>query len=745
MIARAQTENKLLKFALRYAKRGWLVLPLHTPRADGGCSCRKPSCISVGKHPRTMNGLKDASSDEATIRKWWRMWDKANIGVVMGDGLAVLDVDPRHDGDASLQTLEEEQGELPPTVTAKTGGGGWHFYFRIEGRVPTRPSVVPGIDLKAMGGYVVAPPSLHETGGLYEWDLHYVGQPAEIPAWLLQMAKNQNANGDRPGGVAPPVDERIPSGKRNDTLLSIAGSMRRRGLEEPEIAALLIEVNARRCDPPLADDEVRAIANSVIRYPPAISVVPPNSTSDQTNGAEPTPIAVSENPTEFGNARRFVREHGQGVRYVPPWDCWIIWDGRRWSRDERGEAERLAKETIRNIYAEAQCARTAEERKKLATWAGRCETAAKINSMLALARTEPGIPATPEELDRDSWLFNCRNGTIDLRTGQLRAHSQGDLITKLCDVDYDQNADAPRWQAFLARIMDENAALLEYIRRMVGYSLTGSVREQVMFILYGTGANGKSTLVETIAAVLGDYAKTAEYTSFLATSRDNVRNDIARLMGARFVSAMEGDEGRRLAEPLVKQITGGDKITARFLHEEFFEFTPQFKLFLATNHKPQIRGTDLAIWRRIRLIPFRVTIPQDEWDTELLAKLQAEAPGILAWALKGCMDWQEGGLGLPADVYEAVEDYRKEMDVLGAFVEDRCHSGEQLAVGSSELYKAYRVWCEETGEKPLTHKAFSTKMVERGHQKRRSGAGGTIRFHGIDVEGTLFDAAVPID
>jgi putative DNA primase/helicase len=343
--------------------------------------------------------------------------------------------------------------------------------------------------------------------------------------------------------------------------------------------------------------------------------------------------------------------------------------------------------------------------------------------MVELAKSEPGVPVTPERLDADPWVLNVCNGTLDLRTGHLRPHARADLLTKLAPVTYDPGALCPTWEAFLSRILAGDVALIRFVQKVIGYSLTGSTQEQCLFILYGAGANGKSTLIQTISALLGDYARQTPTESLLVQRGDGVRNDLARLQGARFVSAVEVEGGRRLAEALVKQLTGGDTITARFLYGEHFEFQPMFKLWLAVNHKPVVQGTDHAIWRRLRLIPFTVTIPAAEQDKRLTEKLRAELPGILRWAVEGCLAWQQEGLAPPTAVKRATGDYRAEMDVIAAFIRDCCVVEPQRQVSTSELYAEYRGWCEQMGESAVTQKAFGTALRERGCTPGRTSGG----------------------
>lgn len=443
---------------------------------------------------------------------------------------------------------------------------------------------------------------------------------------------------------------------------------------------------------------------------------------------------VSEHETDLGNARRLVAEYGVDLRFCKPWKKWLVWDGQRWREDATGEVMRRAKETARTVYGESS--------EKHAT---RSESRAGIESMVVLAQTEPGIPLKPEDLDAAPWRLNVLNGTLDLKTARLRDHHREDLLTKLAPVTYDPRAKCPTWLAFLDRVMGKDKDLVRFLQRAVGYSLTGSIREQCLFILYGTGANGKSTFLGTISQLLGEYASsTPTETLLVKTGGGGIPNDVARLKGARFVSAIEAEDGRRLAEALIKQMTGGDTMTARFLYGEFFEFVPEFKIFLAVNHKPLIRNTDHAIWRRIRLVPFTVTIPEAERDKDLPEKLRRELPGILAWAVQGCLDWQSEGLGMPAAVQRATAEYRAEMDVVDQFLAERCELGStttearRLRVKVSRLYGAYEEWCDAAGLRfPLSRAALSTRLKERGLEIKKTG--GEWVVIGLDLREDLDD------
>lgn len=432
------------------------------------------------------------------------------------------------------------------------------------------------------------------------------------------------------------------------------------------------------------------------------------------DGAGPIEFAL----TDLGNAECLVARHGADLRYCDPMKTYFVWDGKRWREDDTQEVVRLAGDTVRSLYATAEAASSKERRREIVQHALRSEGAARIGAMLQLAQAH--LPIRTTDLDIDPWLFNLEDGTLDLRTGELRPHRREDHITKIARIGYDPAARSPLWERFLERTMAGDAELIAFLRRALGYALTGDTSEQKLLLLYGIGANGKSTFLEVARALLGDYARHSDFSTFLLQRGDSVRNDIARLRGARLVTATEMEGGRALAEVVIKQLTGSDTVTARQLYAEFFEFRPTFKLFLAANHKPVIRGTDQAIWRRICLVPFKVTIPAEEQDHQLGQKLHAELAGILTWAVQGCLEWQDQGLNPPAAVLAATESYRGEMDTLGDFLEERCVVELGASVSAKGLYQAYAEWTAANGEKPMAKNAFGMRLGERGFSGSRS-------------------------
>jgi putative DNA primase/helicase len=660
------------------------------------------------KVPLTECGVKDATTDEASIRRWWKTWPDANIGVATGgtSGLLAVDVD-----EPSAWKAFVDGRELPRTPRQSTSGVRFQIIFKMpegedhgnaEGATPN------GVNVRGTGGYICAAPSVHPTGPQYAWDedLRPETTPlAEPPPWLWEAIKAQRFTGS---GTPPTTDGAICEGERNVTLASIAGSMRCRGMSSEAIEAALLQENSRRCTRPLGENEVRRIAASISRYEPR---------------SYPT--------TDLGNAERLVRLYGEDLRFCPLWRKWLIWDSKRWCVDELKAVELLSKETVRLIHAETTNESDEDGRKRLAAWAIRSESAMRIEAMLKL--TQSHVAVHPDDFDRDPWLLCCENGVLDLRTGELREHRRDDLFTKIVPARYDPTAECPRWNAFLRRIFDNDAELTGYVQRAVGLSLIGEIRERVVFLCFGSGANGKSVFLETLMDVFGDYALSTPPETFLAKRHGAIPNDVARLRGARLVTSRETEEGKRLSASTVKALSGGDTISARFMRGEFFDFRPQCTVWVATNHLPQASAHDRALWDRLRIVPFKVRILEEEQDRDLRRKLEGERAGILRWAEDGCAEYLREGFREPAAVCSATDEYRREEDTLGRFIEDECILDSTARAPCRELFHAYREWCGDNEYRPLNERRFSQVLNEREFDKRRSGPGGGREWHGIGL------------
>lgn len=419
--------------------------------------------------------------------------------------------------------------------------------------------------------------------------------------------------------------------------------------------------------------------------------------------------------TELRAKEIFVIRFQQELRYVLEAKSFFNYDGTRWMRDGGDVALGMAQTLTSILIRYAGTITDAAQSTLIAKFAIFCESRRVIQAVVILSQSDERMVGRLADFDHDLFLLNTVSGTIDLRTGRIREHRREDMITKITAVSYDAEARCDRWERFLHEIFAGNADVIDFVSRAIGYSLTGDTREELMFIAYGRGANGKSTFLEIVKRTLGDYATTCDSDVLLARGRRESTNDIARLNGARFVSCVEVNQGRALDESRVKAMTSSDTMTARFLYQEFVEFKPALKLWLGTNYRPEIRGTDDGMWRRLRLIPFNAQFQGVNRDITLAASLVGELPGILAWAVRGCLAWQDRRLDAPAEVDAATNTYRAESDLVGQFIAERCEVRPDAQTGAGALYASYRSWAEGCGETPITGTAFGRGMTDRGY------------------------------
>jgi putative DNA primase/helicase len=461
-----------------------------------------------------------------------------------------------------------------------------------------------------------------------------------------------------------------------------------------------------------------------------------------SGGAVEPSTAVPERPalplTDLGNAERLERKHGQDIRYAQG-RGWFVWDGCRWRPNAEPEVQRRAGETVRSIYVEASQASDSTHRKQISEWAKKSEAHGAINAMVARARFLAPISTTieafddgPEAADDAPWLLNCQNGTIDLRSGTLRPHRREDLITRLAPVVYDPDATCPTWERFLSEAQPDEE-IRAFLYRLAGYSLTGVTREHVLPIHFGKGRNGKSTYNETLSGIMGDYARAIPQELMLEKRGNGHPADRATLLGCRYASSSETDEDRALSAALIKHLTGGDTISARFMRENYFEFKPTHKLVLLTNHRPLIRDTTDSIWSRVMLIHWSVSFKGRE-DTSLLDKLSREHSGILASLVRGCLEWQRIGLAAPEAVKAATAEYRQEEDRIGEFILEMCDAGPDFSEGATRLFNSYRAWVLERGGSPVTQTAFGRRLAERDNLSRGRDSKGCTTWQGIRLK-----------
>ncbi len=479
------------------------------------------------------------------------------------------------------------------------------------------------------------------------------------------------------------------------------------------------------------------------------------------NKGNPAHGPDGEPMNDLGNARRLIKKHGTHIRYCHDAMCWYCWDGRRWAKDDTKEIIRKGITVVDDMVRQADGMRKSaisnsddaalEAAKSFQRHAVSSGNHSRIVSMIAQAECDPAVSILTNRLDTSPWLLNCSNGTLDLQTGELRPHSQLNLISKLINVAYNPEAQCPIWEKFIADIFDHDAELIRFIHQACGYTLTGNTREQVFFILHGYGSNGKSTFLGTLRDVLCDYQAKTTTDTFVEKHNSNNSNDVAALRGARMVSAIEVAAGKKMSESLVKELTGQDEVTARFLYKEFFTFAPIFKLWLACNHIPEIRGQDDGIWRRVRNIPFKIQFQDEDHPTgpyknrDLPDQLRTELEGILAWLVRGCADWNKYGLSMPAVVMKSTANLRKDMDPLDGFFSECCVTGKNVRSQAKDLYSAYVAWAEENGDRPLSQRWFGLRLSERSGFSNFRGAKGVRCWKGIGLLDSDNSSADPSD
>ncbi len=699
--------------ALKYLSLGRCVIP------SGGGPDGKAALIPWKPY-------QTAKPTEEAIQKWQRELKPAVWAMPTGpvSGCFVVDADT-----PESVTRMEALGLRPHVRTRK----GAHYYCHLPSWVVSNSTkIVPGLDVRGQGGYV------NFCGGNGKAHYEVLMLPTDDSFYKIEQLPEDLQKALRPKlttlteRILQQAVDQAREGNRNHTGLWLACQLRDNGLSETEAEQFLRSYAARVKNngaEPYEESESIASLHQAFSKP----------------AREPWHHAPSGkgfkhfNLTDLGNAERLVSQYGDRLHYCYERRHWLVWNGKVWEWDSGNKVTALAKHTVRNIYREAGDEPEEKKRKELAGHAKNSESDHRINAIIALAESELGIPVKITELDTDPWLLNCINGVINLKTGQLQPHRKEDLLTILVPVEYHPAAQCPRWMSFLSQVTGGNGELMDYLKRAVGYSLTGDTKNQVLFFLYGLGNNGKSTFTMTIRKLLDGYGERMDADDLMLKDRNSGRGpkeSIANLKGKRYVVGSEIQDGRKLDVSLLKDMTGGETIKARRLYEHDVEFAPTHKLWLFGNHKPIITDTTLSIWRRVKLIPFTITIPSDKVDPDLATKLEAELPGILTWAVNGCLEWQRYGLNEPKVVTGATSDYRHEEDILGDFIDDFCLLKPTATASKHELKEAYETWCNNAGSQPASQKIFKSRLIERGITEGKSGA--TRYWRGIallDAEG----------
>lgn len=735
------THPDALDAALKYSHAGLSVVP----------------CLMPSKRPPFGWLMYQAEiADEKTIQKWYHDDQSLSVGVVCGEvsgGLEVIDLDGGAFAESYNALIRANMpGLLEKLVIEQSPSGGMHYAYRceeVEGNTPIAKTTkeLPGhkrgadglttlIETRGHGGYIVTYPTRGYEIKQGDWSsVPTISREERSLLWsCAAILDESDKTPATPQAQYTPDPLEIPA-SANDfhSLLERHGWTLARSAKGRE--------EWRR---PGKTDGISATWNYLEDrfYVFSSNAAPLKENHCYTikqvqHLLEPDNVPLKDRPitekiylTDAGNARRFMLRFNDQFRHVKSWG-WMHWTGKKWELDSGKRVMQAAHYTVMALFDEARDASNPEDVKAIGKWALSSQSSSKMDALVKVASNLLELEAQPDQFDSNPFLINCDNGIVDLSSGILMEHDHSAMLSKISGSEYRADAKCPKWESFINRIMDGNEALIKFLQRAVGYSLTGSTTEQCFFLAYGTGANGKSVFLETMRAMLNDYATTAEFSTFLAKQNETVRNDIAALAGARFVASSESGADKRLSEVIIKALTGGDTITARFLFQEYFQFRPQFKVWMATNHKPVIKDTDHAIWRRVRLIPFSVTIPEAERNQKLTEELKEEYPGILAWAVRGCIDWIQNGLGTPAEVIDATESYRDDMDIMSQFIEDCCKIGDEFTTLATPIYSRYCSWCELNNEKPMSQREFGLRLSEKGYTKERSGKGN--KYTGIGL------------
>lgn len=721
---------KNLWAALGWAETGWPVFPLvddgylpriQSPHDPGSQRCRG-ECGKYG------HGVHDATTDPITIGVWWRLWPSAGIGGGLA-GRLVVDLDPRNGSDATWEQAIRDGREWPATREHHTKRGGRHLVFECDPERATalnqRPVLGRGIDVKAgPNAYVVLPPT---RGYKVFTDI----DPAPLPAELVGIADNLTPKLETAGETKPP---RYASGQ-DGTAYGIKGLNKE--LEkltkawEMDPSADTFNNQLNKCafavgqlvaggelDDTYGRGQLESFARDMGAPPDQFKTIDSGYSSGLGSPrSAPTKKGKPLACTDVGNMERFVRDHHDAVKYAEGLG-WLWWDGTKWKRNSNSMVRMLAVETAKGIYREAADTNDRDREKQLAQWAHASQFSARIAAMVGLAQHHPQIRVEADELDADPFLLTVANGTVNLKTGELLEFDQAHLITRSSPIEYDRSDPSPQFDSFMAWFCQGDVETIEYLQLLVGQTLIGSNAAQVFIFLYGPGGNGKSQFVEIVQGLMGEWTEVADARLFLSKPLSNSGHnaDLAKLAGARYVPVSETQQGRQWDEAFIKQVSGGDRMTASFKGLQPFDFTPQFTVWVYGNHEPVIKGDDDGIWRRVRKINTYAKVEEgqrrENYGQHLL---DTEGPGIMAWAVRGAIraamtPGGASGFPIPHAVRTATNEYRISQDELGIFVDTYLEVGTAARIGNNELWEVYQQWITGGGS------PFAKNISDLGRQ-----------------------------
>lgn len=760
--------NPLLTAALDYALDGWRVVPLHSP-TENGCSCNDPSCDHIGKHPRIHGWRSQATTNERQICAWWKQWPDANVGIATGK-------------ESDLLVLDYDTGELPVSIQAPTAstGKGQHYYFAHADTTNRVKPDGWGFDIRTDGGLIVAPPSRHANGNIYKWLAPPSFPLPAAPLWLLNILQpspepepspNTAPSNPTQGGAGAyalralhaelELIQRAPEGQRNAQLNRSAfalGTIVGAGeLDELLTFDQLVEAAIQAgLSPSEAHQTTRSGLQAGMQKPRTIE--PARAPDRPAERSAPAPVAgewttrdyIEElpeplpyrsiigylNEEEYGDAKLLAELYAGRLLYDHAARQWYYWSGQHWREDKCGLirhliAGQVARQYLHHATELTPRAQDEESTKKLVDKliqrAYALRRLSRCNNVREFATSHLGI--TGNEWDKNPWVVGVANGVVDLRTGKLRPGRPDDYIQRASPTVW-RGLDwpAPRWEQFIAEVFDGNEEIAAFMQRMLGYGITGLTTEHIFPVLYGEkGRNGKDTMLEAIKHTLGELADPVSTDVLIASKNDRgaAQPHLVDLRGRRLVWASETAANARFNEQQIKWITGGGIIKTRQLYSSMIEFAPTHLVLLLTNFKPRANAEDEAFWTRLVLLPFTlrfVANPQapDERprDTQLLDKLREQTSGILAWLVRGCLQWQRSGLQVPEAIRASTAGYRSEEDTIGHFLEQCCHISPAATAPASELYKSYRDWCEESGLQALNQMNFGKRIARRFERVR---------------------------
>jgi putative DNA primase/helicase len=706
--------NKNLEYALKYAELGWASFAVN------------------GKKPIGRSWTKECTTQKEELERLFAKNPSRGIGIATEPSeLFVLDIDRKSNGYQSLEALEDQHGKLPETLVAETGGGGLHYYFKRPpgGIKSTTGTIAQGIDSKCNGGYIVAAPSPHETGNEYCWrdDEPDEIELAEVPEWVLELIRGRVANvipinrgRQQQNGWRGNTD--VNHGSRNDSMIQFVGLLIQVGGTIQSIHTKAQRANRVHLKPPLPQDELTKMLNSAIeRWTPL----------EARQQGIIRPLGYYQNHSY--RARHFHQKFGEIVKYIPEQKVWASWIGSHWHVKPETE-EAIVRPQIFKLNQQlwdATIGMANPLRDAWQKWAKKCEDAANILSVIKLAKSF--MQEKFEAFNKDDYLFSCANGVINLKTGELLEHSPKFLLTQTSKVNFDASGECPEFLKFLNDITDGDEKLQHYLQKLVGYCLSGSISERIVFIFYGFGKNGKSTFLRVLAYLMGDYYKATSALTFTSKSDDPMKTDLATIHDARLVTTSEMGKNGRLDSTVIKMITGGDEITCRFLFRGFFTYLPKYKLVMAVNERPNLSQKDQATWDRIHEVPFKVRISDDKniAQEQLLSTFNSELSGILNWAIEGFMKWQSEGLEKPESVAEATNEYKTDVDPISLWIGTRYTGNQSDTVPTRLLFDDFIKFARDNdlqfGE-TFDDRQFGKKIMHKYKSKAKK-VDGSIAKH----------------